>query len=37
MDALFGLEGAHPLYGRVNLLLTRGARELARIVEVLRP
>lgn len=37
MDALFDIQGAHPLYGRVNLLLTNGDRELARIVEVLRP
>ena len=37
MDALFGVEGAHPLYGRVNLLLGNEERELARIVEVLRP
>src|SRR5688572_19346809 len=37
MDALFGIIGAHPLFGRVNLLLTPHDRELARIVEVLRP
>ena len=37
MDALFGIVGAHPLYGRVNLLLTHRDRELAKIVEVLRP
>jgi chorismate-pyruvate lyase len=37
MDALFELPGADPLFGRVNLLLGTGGRELARIVEVLRP
>jgi len=37
MDALFEIDGAHPLYGRVNLLLAGDGRELARIVEVLRP
>ena len=37
MDAHFGLDGAHTLYGRSNVLLGDGDRVLARIVEVLRP
>ncbi len=37
MDAHFGLDGAHTLYGRSNVLLGYGDRVLARIVEVLRP
>ncbi|MCE9612252.1 MAG: hypothetical protein K8R23_18805 [Chthoniobacter sp.] len=37
MDAHFALDGAHPLYGRSNVLLGDGDRVLARIVEVLRP
>lgn len=37
MDALFGISGAHALYGRANVLLGENDLELARIVEVLRP
>jgi chorismate-pyruvate lyase len=37
MDAHFGLDGAHTLYGRCNVLLDDRDRVLARIVEVLRP
>ena len=37
MDALFGVTGAHALYGRANVLLGENDIELARIVEVLRP
>ena len=37
MNALFGLSGAHLLYGRANLLRGEGDCELARIVEILRP
>lgn len=37
MDAHFGLEGAHTLYGRCNMILDEKVRPLARIVEVLRP
>lgn len=37
MDALFDMTGAHPLYGRANLLVGEGDRTLAQIVEVLRP
>lgn len=37
MNAHFGLDGAHTLHGRSNVLLGDGGRVLARIVEVLRP
>ena len=37
IDALFGLSEAHVLYGRANVLCGEADRELARIVEILRP
>jgi chorismate-pyruvate lyase len=37
MDALFDIAGAHPLYGRANVLLDESEQTLAQIVEVLRP
>ena len=37
MDAHFDLEGAHPLYGRCNVLIGENDVTLAHIVEVLRP